>query len=107
MPKFELFIDHYPTVESLAKTPLFDVLVLWNGLGYNRRAKFLLTAAIKITTEYGGFFPQTKDELVTLPGVGQNSAGAILAYAFNQPAIFIETNIRSVFFHHFLLIKNK
>lgn len=101
IPKFELFIKQYPSLESLAKASLSEVLGLWSGLGYNRRAKFLLEAAQKIMTDFHGVFPQTKIELLALPGVGSNTAGAILAYAFNQPSVFIETNIRSVFFHHF------
>jgi A/G-specific adenine glycosylase len=99
--KFELFIRRYPDLPSLADAPLAGVLTLWGGLGYNRRAKFLRDAAHKIMTDFGGTFPQTKAELVTLPGVGPNTAGAVLAYAFNHPEPFIETNIRSVFFEHF------
>ncbi len=101
VPKFELFTERYPSIELLAKAPLSEVLGLWSGLGYNRRAKFLLGAAQTIMTDFDGVFPQTKAELLSLPGVGVNTAGAIMAYAFNQPSVFIETNIRSVFFHHF------
>src|SRR5262249_55616589 len=70
-------------------------------LGYNRRAKFLWQAAQTVVTEYGGRLPQTRAELVALPGIGPNTAGAVLAYAFSQPVAFIETNIRTVFIHHF------
>lgn len=101
IPKFEQFINLFPDVQSLARAPLSDVLVAWSGLGYNRRAKFLWQAAAVITSTYNGVFPRTKPALVTLPGVGPNTAGAIMAYAFNQPEVFIETNIRSVFFEHF------
>ena len=103
VPKFEAFIERFPTVEHLSNASLGDVLQMWSGLGYNRRAKFLHEAAIKIIGEYGGTFPETEKELVSLPGVGVNTAGAILAYSFNQPAIFIETNIRTVYFYHFFL----
>ena len=101
VPKFEAFVVRFPTVQSLANAPLSDVLVAWNGLGYNRRAKFLWLAAQKITTNFAGQVPRTQPELVGLPGVGPNTAGAILAYSFNQPVVFIETNIRSVYLHHF------
>lgn len=101
IPKFEAFIAAFPTVESLAKASLAEVLQLWSGLGYNRRAKFLHEAAQKIVKEYDGTFPETQAELVSLPGVGVNTAGAILAYSFNQPSIFIETNVRTVYFYHF------
>lgn len=101
IPKFEAFIAAFPTIEALAAASLSDVLTLWSGLGYNRRAKFLHEAARKITTEFNGIFPDTADGLVSLPGVGVNTAGAILAYSFNQPVVYIETNVRTVYFHHF------
>ena len=101
IPKFEAFIERFPDVSSLAKATLADVLRLWQGLGYNRRAKFLHEAAKMITNDFNGDFPATYAEIMTLPGVGKNTAGAIMAYAFNQPAVFIETNIRTVYIHHF------
>jgi A/G-specific adenine glycosylase len=103
IPKFEAFIERFPTVELLAEASLGEVLQLWSGLGYNRRAKFLHEAAKKIMTEYAGKFPDNDKGLISLPGVGVNTAGAILAYSFNIPAIFIETNIRTVYFYHFFL----
>lgn len=101
VPKFLAFIERFPSESELAEAPLAEVLKLWNGLGYNRRAKFLHEAAKTIIQEYGGVFSSNYTDLVELPGIGPNTAGAILAYAFNQPAIFIETNVRTVFFHHF------
>jgi A/G-specific adenine glycosylase len=101
IPKFEAFIAVFPTSLSLSQASLSDVLILWSGLGYNRRAKFLHEAAKMIQTAYDGSVPGTSDELVRLPGVGPNTAGAILAYGFNIPVSFIETNIRTVLFHHF------
>lgn len=101
LPKYKAFLQQFPTAASLAEAPLAAVLVAWNGLGYNRRAKFLQAAAIKIVHDFDGQVPSTMSDLVSLPGVGKNTAGAILAYAFNQPVVFVETNIRTVFFHHF------
>lgn len=101
IPKFEAFISVFPDVKALTNASLADVLTLWSGLGYNRRAKFLHEAAKKIMNEYDGVFPDTEHDLLTLPGVGKNTCGAIRAYAFNQPAIFVETNVRTVYFHHF------
>lgn len=98
--KYHEFLELFPTVSALADAPLADVLRAWSGLGYNRRAKFLWQAA-KQLQQTGGVFPQTVPELVTLPGVGNNTAGAIAAYAFDRPVSFIETNIRTVFIHHF------
>lgn len=101
IPKFQAFVAQFPNTKALASVPLSKVLSAWNGLGYNRRAKFLWQAAKIIEKEFKGYIPSTLEELVTLPGVGPNTAGAILAYAFEQPSIFIETNIRTVYFYHF------
>ena len=101
MPKFHQFIRQFPNQQALAAAPLSQVLTIWQGLGYNRRAKYLHQTAQAVETQFSGQFPQTLTELISLPGVGPNTAGAILAYAFNQPAIFIETNIRTVYSHHF------
>lgn len=100
VPKFEAFIGRFPDEASLAAAPLGEVLTLWNGLGYNRRAKYLHDAAQRIMSECGGTFPTTYEELMKLPGVGPNTAGAIMAYAYNQPVVFIETNVRTVYFTH-------
>ncbi len=101
IPKFNEFITLFPSVEALVSASLSDVLVVWNGLGYNRRAKFLHSAAQMIVAEYNGVFPEDPKELLKLPGVGVNTAGALVTYSFNKPAPFIETNIRTVYFHHF------
>jgi A/G-specific adenine glycosylase len=101
-PKYDEFMKRFPTVASLAAAELGDVLKLWSGLGYNRRAKFLWQAAQAVANDFGGEFPKAQAELVRLPGVGPNTAGAILAYAYDQPVVFIETNVRTVIIHHFL-----
>jgi A/G-specific adenine glycosylase len=101
IPKFNAFIEQFPDEEALANASLGDVLRLWSGLGYNRRAKFLYDAAKKIVTEHEGIFPEVYEDILALPGVGQSTAGAIMAYAFNKPVVFIETNVRTVYFHHF------
>lgn len=101
IPKFEAFITAFPDEETLAEASLAEVLKLWQGLGYNRRAKFLHESAKMITSELGGVFPNTVEGLQRLPGVGKNTAGAIIAYSFNQPVIYVETNIRTVYIHHF------
>ncbi|HEX8227441.1 MAG TPA: hypothetical protein VF572_06250 [Candidatus Saccharimonadales bacterium] len=100
-PKYAAFLRAFPTAGALAGAPLGDVLVLWSGLGYNRRAKFLWQAARYVTQVCGGDFPRTLAGLQRLPGVGPNTAGAIMAYAFNEPVIYVETNIRTVIIHHF------
>jgi A/G-specific adenine glycosylase len=101
IPKYAEFITRFPSIERLATSPLGDVLQIWSGLGYNRRAKFLQQAALKLRDEFGGIVPPSANQLEELPGVGPNTAGAILAYTYNLPIVFIETNIRTVFIHHF------
>lgn len=99
IPKFQQFVTLFPDFPALAKAPLSEVLIAWQGLGYNRRAKFLHELA-KAVVDLGGL-PNTQEELVKLPGIGTNTAGAILAYAFDQPVVYIETNIRTVYLHHY------
>jgi len=101
IPKYEQFLKQFPTVHDLAHAPLGDVLIAWQGLGYNRRAKFLWQAARMVVEDLNGQFPTIQKDLEKLPGVGRNTAGAISAYAYNQPVTFVETNIRTVFIHHF------
>lgn len=100
IPKFRAFIERFPDEYILAAASLSEVLGEWQGLGYNRRAKYLHDAAKKITQEYKGRWPETLDEWRELPGVGPNTAGALMAYIYNVPVTFVETNIRTVLFHH-------
>jgi A/G-specific adenine glycosylase len=99
--KYKQFLRRFPTIESLARAPLRAILEQWQGLGYNRRALALKNLATIVVDLYKGKIPSTVETLKTLPGVGTATAGAVCAFAFNKPAVFIETNIRSVFIHHF------
>ena len=99
--KYQEFIGVFPTVNSLAQASLGDVLRQWQGLGYNRRAKFLHQSAQAVVARYDGTVPLQVSALITLPGIGKNTAAAICVYAHNQPLTFIETNIRTVYIHHF------
>jgi A/G-specific adenine glycosylase len=103
---YDPFIRRFPDFPSLAASRLKDVLEAWQGLGYNRRAVNLRMTAQKVTGEYGGVLPDDKDDLVTLPGIGEATAGAIQAFAFDKPVVFIETNIRRVFIHFFFQDKS-
>lgn len=100
VPKYHEFLVRFPDVQTLASAQLGDVLRLWSGLGYNRRAKFLWQAAQACLEKFNGVLPADQKQLTELPGVGLNTAGAICAYTFNMPVVFIETNIRTVFIHH-------
>ncbi|HSX06324.1 MAG TPA: A/G-specific adenine glycosylase [Candidatus Saccharimonadia bacterium] len=97
--KYQEFLARFPTVHDLAQVELGEVLRIWQGLGYNRRAKYLWRAAQLVDNLK--HFPETVPELVKLPGIGTNTAGAIAAYAYNSPVLFVETNIRTVYLHHF------
>ena len=99
--KYEPFIHAFPDVWSLARAPLRDIMAAWQGLGYNRRALALQRSARRLVAEFDGILPAEVDTLRTLPGIGEATAGALAAFAFNQPVVFIETNIRRVFLHCF------
>jgi A/G-specific adenine glycosylase len=99
--KYEPFIHAFPDVWSLARAPLRDIMAAWQGLGYNRRALALKGIARRVVAEFDGRLPDSVDTLRTFPGIGQATAGALAAFAFNQPVVFIETNIRRVFLHCF------
>jgi A/G-specific adenine glycosylase len=101
IPYYKAFLKKYPTVQKLAEAPLRDVLTLWQGLGYNRRAKMLHEAAKVVVHEHGGKFLKTPLEFEKLPGIGPYTAGAVAAFAYNADGIFIETNIRTAITHHF------
>lgn len=100
MQKFAEFIEAFPTLEDLAHADFQEVLAHWSGLGYNRRARFLHQTAQKIVDN--GSFPTDEAFLRSCPGIGENTAASILVYAFNQPLIFLETNVRTVLIYTFL-----
>jgi A/G-specific adenine glycosylase len=101
IPKYKAFLKAFPTARRLAAAPLGDVLRAWQGLGYNRRAKFLWLTAQAITHDCKGKWPTTLEDLRALPGVGSYTAGAVMNFAYNIPVPLIETNIRTVYIHHF------
>jgi A/G-specific adenine glycosylase len=101
LAKYREFIARFPDAAALAKAPLRSVLTVWQGLGYNRRALALQQIARIVVERHKGKVPSSVDALVKLPGIGKATASAILAFAFNQPVAFIETNIRTVFIHFF------
>ncbi|UCC11395.1 MAG: A/G-specific adenine glycosylase [candidate division WOR-3 bacterium] len=101
MEKYHAFIQRYPDFSALNRASLRSVFRLWQGLGYNRRARCLKMIARHVENEWQGLVPADQERLSCLPGVGMATAGAIAAFAFNKPVVFIETNIRTVFLHFF------
>lgn len=98
LPYYQTFLSRFPTVRKLSQAPLRDVLKVWQGLGYNRRARLLHEAAKAVVREHKGKFPK---DLSVLPGVGPYTAGAVRAFAYNDDVVILETNIRTVITHHF------
>jgi A/G-specific adenine glycosylase len=101
LPKYSQFLKLFPTIKTLAAAPLSEVLKAWQGLGYNRRAKFLHQLAQEVMQNHQGKLPRAEVELVELPGIGKATAAALAAFAFNKPTTYLETNVRSVFIHYF------
>lgn len=106
IPFYDRWMKKFPTAQSLARAKLSDVLKLWSGLGYNRRAKYLweaakIMSAAKILSKKSSAAPRlfSIEFLSALPGVGPYTAAAVRAFAYNEPEVFIETNIRTVFLH--------
>ena len=102
IPKYEAFLHRFPTVQDLAHASPGEVIKLWSGLGYNRRAIKLQECAKTVVHQHQGKFPQMIIELQELPGIGPYTAAAIMAFAYNKPEVVIDTNIRRVFFRIFL-----
>ena len=100
--KYKAFLRAFPTARKLATASIHNLLTIWKGLGYNRRALNLRKVAQQIVTDYRGHFPTDVTGIERLPGIGHYTARAIATFAFNQPHAFIETNIRRVFIHFFL-----
>jgi A/G-specific adenine glycosylase len=101
LSKYSLFIRKFPDFPVLARTPLREILTVWQGLGYNRRALALKKTAQLVVKQFDGRLPAHIDDLLHLPGVGKATASAVLAFAFNQPVTLLETNIRTVFLYFF------
>lgn len=93
------FLALFPTIDSLAAADTSLVLEMWQGLGYNRRALALKRCAGECSRSYGGHLPGSRDELLALPGIGPATAGGVLAFALQQPTLYLETNVRTVFLH--------
>lgn len=99
--KYPLFKRQFSSFKKLAEANTATLLAAWQGMGYNRRALYLKAAAGIICSDYKGILPIDPIQLDELPGIGYATACSIVAFSFNKPVVFIETNIRRVFIHHF------
>lgn len=96
VPKFDAFVEHFPTFRALAESSRAEVLREWRGLGYNSRAVRLHRLAQAVVQRYGGTLPNDPRELRSLPGVGKYTAAAIRAFAFNLDDAPVDTNVRRI-----------
>lgn len=94
--RYEAFLARFPTPAECAAAPVSDVVGLWRGLGYNRRAVALHRAADAVVAEHGGRLPADLGALLVLPGVGPYTARAVLAFAYEQPVGVLDVNVRRV-----------
>ena len=101
LEKYKEFLAAFPDFKALASAPLPKLLRIWQGMGYNRRALALKALAQTVVSEHDGRLPKDPEKLITLPGIGPYTAGAIAAFAFNLPVVFMDTNIRRVYIHAF------
>lgn len=97
LPVFEVWLDRWPTPRDLAAAPSGEAVRAWGRLGYPRRALRLHAAAVEIVDRHGGEVPDTYEELLALPGVGDYTAAAIASFAFGRPEVVLDTNVRRVF----------
>ncbi len=100
IPYFQRFVAALPDIASLAAADEDQVLALWSGLGYYRRARFLHQTARRIVADHGGEFPRQPEALQALPGIGRSTAAAILSQAFGQPHAILDGNVKRVLARH-------
>lgn len=96
VPYFHRFVERFPTVAALAQSTGDEVLSLWSGLGYYRRARMLREGAIFVMTHYGGAVPDSVERLLKIPGIGRYTAGAIASIAFGQRTAIVDGNVARV-----------
>ena len=96
MPKYEAFLEAFPTPGALAQAPLGDALRLWSGLGYPRRCRNLQATAVVLHEKFDDLMPDSLDELLALPGIGQYTARAVLAFAYRIDVAVVDVNVSRV-----------
>jgi len=101
VPVYERLLRRYPTVTAMASASLDDVKAITDPLGYKIRGRWLHTAALRVADRPGGTFPETLDELQSLPGIGRYTAGAIMSFAHQRDAAVLDTNVARLLRRHF------
>ncbi|SER56373.1 A/G-specific adenine glycosylase [Nitrosomonas sp. Nm51] len=101
IPYYQRFIKRFPDIGSLARASVEDVLTYWSGLGYYSRARNLLRAASAVVREHRGVFPQSRDALQRLPGIGRSTAAAIVVFAHGKRDAILDGNVKRVFARFF------
>jgi A/G-specific adenine glycosylase len=102
IPKYEEFLQKYPTLEALAKAPVEEVRRTWYPLGYNIRPLRLHSIAREAVEKYGGKIPNDPEALQSLKGIGRYTSGAVLSFAFGRQAPILDTNVRRVLHRVFI-----
>ena len=105
--KYNQFIEVFPDIAALHSASLTEVLSVWRGLGYNRRAVALKRIAETVMTSFAGAIPSSPEALIQLPGIGSYTASAIAAFAFGKPTVLVETNVRTVYMLFFFAAATK
>lgn len=95
-PKYIAWMKKWPHISDLAEAELAEVLIFWQGLGYNRRARFLWLLAKEVAHQRSGDWPTTEAELLQLPGIGKYTARAVMSFAFGQQVAVVDTNVKRV-----------
>ena len=101
IPKYKNWLEAFPDFAAVKETKKSEVLKNWQGLGYNRRALYIKKSCETVVLDHDGKLPQNRADLLALPGVGPYTAGALLAFVYGKPVVFVETNIRTAIIHHF------
>ena len=97
IPYYQRFMERIPTIQALSEIDEDQLLKLWEGLGYYTRARNLKKAAITIMEKYGGVFPREYQEILSLPGIGEYTAGAISSICFQAKEVCVDGNVMRVY----------
>jgi A/G-specific adenine glycosylase len=102
LPKYQEWLERYPSLDALASAPERDVVQTWYPLGYNIRPRRLQSIAREAVEKYGGELPSDEATLRSFKGIGEYTAGAVLSFAFGQRAAILDTNVARVLFRVFV-----